>query len=203
MPSSTSPIDLIQDAPALAARLGLILHGLMALVARRFLRQPRLMGLAVPFWSWLSRKRQRFERMVTRPIRVRAPGVAGPVGEGAKRERKPAVAWPRGRGWLVKELGWEAAAYTSQLTALLDDSAMQAALAAMPGLARVLRPVCHVLGVTALMLPVKPRRRRARQVVRVAAPVAVPFAPGWERPAVLFWHRKKAVGPARVRRKSG
>ena len=196
-------MELIPDAPALALRLGVILHGLMALVARGFLRRPRLLGLIVPFWGWLSRKRQRFERMMTRPLRVRAPRLAGPAIARAVRVRTPSVAFPRGRGWLVKELGWEAAAYMSQLAALLDDPAMRAALAARPGLARVLRPVCHVLGVDALTLPVKPRRRRTRRVVRVAAPAPVTFAPGWERPAVLFWHRRKALGPVRVRRKSG
>ena len=53
---------------------------------------------------------------------------------------------PSGRGWLVRELGWEAAGYGNRLAHLLAGPEMQALIADVPGVGRVLRPVCRMLG---------------------------------------------------------
>ena len=69
--------------------------------------------------------------------------------------------------WLVIKLGWEAAAYASQLQHVLQDpdtqSALTDAIAHSPGIARNLRPLCRLLGVPlppCLQLPPRPRPQR-------------------------------------------
>ncbi len=143
-------------APELALRFGAIMAGLAALVARRFLRMPHLMRFTVLLYGRIIRAVRRFERAIGRPQRVRAKRVAR-----AGDIRTQAISLPRGHGWLVRELGWEAAAYLCQLEALLAEPAMQAALAASPGAGRVLRPICQMLGVAAAPI-----------VIATAVPVA-------------------------------
>ncbi len=143
-PLSPSPLSLGDDAAEFARRLRLISAGLAALVARRFLRMPHLVGLTILVWTRITRVVRRFERMVVRPARVGAARAR----RGHNR-RAPSGRLPSGRGWLVRELGWEAAGYMAQLEALLADTAMRAVLTRLPGAGRVLRPLCRMLGVPA------------------------------------------------------
>ena len=160
--TTAAPFTPTDAAPETVQRFARILGALAGLIAARFLRRPDLLALIVPLWRWLNRAVRRLERAVARPVVARAPG--------AKRERTataPAAGMrlPGGRGWLVRVLGYEAAAYASQLQHLLREPEMQALLAAMPAVGRVLRPVCRMLGVTAvagLARPVRPRPRRVR-----------------------------------------
>ena len=77
---------------------------------------------------------------------------------------------------MLRELGWEIAVYRSQLEDLLAEPDMRAALAAMPGAWRVLRPLCRMLGVdvAGVALPVvvkaevSERRNERRRAARVA-----------------------------------
>ena len=63
-----TPLSELQDcAPELARRLGGILLALAGLVARQFLKNPRLVLLIVPLWRRLSRISRRFEQAVLRP----------------------------------------------------------------------------------------------------------------------------------------
>ena len=141
------------------------------------------MALTVPLWSWLSRSVQRFGRALTRksvvraarPGRVRVAGVAQ-------------VRLPSRRGWLVRALGYEAVAYGSQLEHLLAEPEMQALVAALPGLGRILRPLRRMLGVVDVVAAVTegaPRRKRARRVV-VWPRKGLPQVPkgGWFEPPV-------------------
>lgn len=122
--------------------------GLAGVVARRFLKDPRLLGLIGPLWRRLTRIARRFEGAATRPAR-----------RPTARRGKAAVATtvanrlPGGRGWLVRELGWEAAGYASQLAHLLAEPEMQALIAAAPRVGRVLRPVCRMLGYELAAVP--------------------------------------------------
>ena len=144
MNSSASPFTLPDTAPELAQRFCMILGGLGALVARRFLRMPHLMRFTVLLYSRLNRAVLRFNRLLTQTKRRGAPRKSA---ERTDRVRAPKLALPGGRGWLLRELGWEAAAYMGYLDALLADPAMQAALARAPGLGRILRPIGRMLGV--------------------------------------------------------
>jgi hypothetical protein len=135
MNASSEPFGLPDTAPEMARRFAVIMAGLGALIARRFVKMPHLSGLTVLLWGRLNRAVRRLHRA----LQVKADR-AGEV-------RTRGVALPRGRGWIVRELGWEAAAFMGQLELLLADPATRAALAATPGIGRVLRPICRMLGV--------------------------------------------------------
>ena len=166
---STSPSDLETAAPELVRRLSVILMGLAALVAARFLRNPRLVGLIGPLWRRLTRVAGRVSRvMARRPVRARVSRAG--LGAGAP----AALRLPQGRLWLVRELGWEAAGLGCQLEALLAEPGMRAVLAGVPGVGRILRPICRMLGVVVPpqaveVGPVEPKAARASGVAGAAA----------------------------------
>ncbi|MDA8252665.1 MAG: hypothetical protein M0Z28_26330, partial [Rhodospirillales bacterium] len=89
---------------------------------------------------------------------------------------------PRGRGWLVRLVGAEAAAGASQLQHLLATPAMAALIEASPRTGRLLRPLCRTLGVKpppALTPPrpvaaAAPSRRTARRAPRPSPPAPRP-----------------------------
>lgn len=163
--ASTSP-QLHESTPELVRKLGLIVAGLAALIARRFLRMPHLVGLTVLLWRRISHVVHRFERALTRPGLARPARAARRAGRrepgqsmepGQSLSQSPRLSLPCGRGWLVRELGYEAAGFGCQLEALLADPAMQAVLTAMPAMGRILRPLCRMLAVpvvAALVAPV-------------------------------------------------
>ncbi len=162
------------DAPALARRLGVILLALAGVVAARFLRRPGLAGLIVPLWRRLTHVARRFERAavwVPGPKRVRAARV---------RARAVGVRLPSAQGWLVRALGYEAAGYGSQLAHLLDEAEMQALIAAVPAVGRVLRPVCWMLGLAEVRSA--PERAADAAVVAEGRVIRRRAWPLWPRP---------------------
>jgi hypothetical protein len=186
-------------APELVRRFGVIMAGLAVVVAQRFVRAPWLVALNVPLWSWLSRTVQRFARSVGRPVVVRAAVVRAARTSKDQEPRARGVRLPSRRGWLLHTLGWEVAVYGSQLETLLAEPDKQALLAARPGIARLLRPLCRMLGVDApaLALPVvvnveavarrAEKRRGARAAVwpRKGLPQLAKGA--WFAPPVRNW----------------
>ena len=163
MQTAPLPTPLAAFAADFSRRFGLILAALAALVARRFLCQPRLVTLIVPLWNRLNRAARRCERLMAqlaagRLPQPRRPGRSGPHPVGAT--------LPGGRGWLVRALGPEAAAYAAQLESLLAEPAAAELLALAPSAGRILRPIAHMLGVGAIA----PGRRAAR-ALRAPPPV--------------------------------
>jgi len=166
----------LSSAPDFVARLGIILAGLAALVARRFLRDPFHAPLIVPLWTHITRAARRLTRAFTRLASGCAPKsrrshAAGP-------HHRPV--FPTRRAWLVRALGPEAAAYASQLAFLLAEPAAAEALAGSLAARRTLAPIRRMLGLVA------PRPRRPRVRVRPQpppAPVAAPrpIPPPWLR----------------------
>ena len=159
----------LNPAPA----LGVILRGLAALIARRFVRHPVHAALTIPLWQHLSRAALRLETLLARlaagPLpapKPRSPHKGGP-------RRKPV--FPTTNAWLIRALGPEAAACAAQLNALLSDPAA-ADLLACPAARRTLAPIRRMLGLT------PPRQRRP--VARATAPA--PAAP--PRRAALIPH---------------
>ena len=148
---SATPFGLPDDAPELARRFAMIMAGLGALVARRFLKMPHLSGFTVLLFSRLSRAARRFHRALTGPqAKVRARRART---DQAGTARTRPLALPSGRGWILRELGWEAAAFLTYLEALLAEIETQAALVAAPRAGRILRPICRMLGVQAALTP--------------------------------------------------
>ena len=183
--SAVPPVSRFADvAPELVQRLGWIVAGVAALVARRFLREPKFFALIIPLWSWLGRSARRFARVRVDVVR------AVPVVR-TKRisvARRAGVRLPSGRGWLVRALGWEAAGFGSQLQALLAEPDLQALLTAAPAAGRILRPLCRMLGVVPVgaMMPAagvdaaeRPARVRRVRAKRVRIPL-----PGSTRPYI-------------------
>jgi hypothetical protein len=147
-----TPFGLPDAAPDLARRFAMIMAGLGALVARRFVRMPHLSGFTILLWTRLNRVVRRFYRALTNPS-------AKPRAVKARTERREIaharpVRLPSAHGWLVRELGWEAAAFMGQLEALLSEVKSRAALADAPRAVRVLRPICRLLGVHQSVTPV-------------------------------------------------
>ena len=190
-----------QAAAEMARRLALILSAVAALIARRFLRDPKFAAVIVPLWGWLGRSARRFERAVTRPMKPRPtmPRRVEARTAGVRAEdagvRPARVRLPGGQGWLVKALGWEAAGYGSQLTALLAEPEMQAVLAAVPAVGRILRPVCRMLGVVPVGVVPAVRRVRKSRPPKVRMPRF-----SWKRAWAEVENRPwPTVGPALVR----
>jgi hypothetical protein len=173
MPASPT----LTPAPDFAARLGVILAGLAALVARRFLRDPFRAPLIVELWTRLTRAAHRLDRAFARLAaglppapKLRRRHAAGP---------RRASALPTRRGWLAAALGSEAAAYASQIESLLAEPAAADALARSLAARRTLAPIRRMLGLAAP----RPRKRRprVRPLPRPAPAVARPTPPPWLR----------------------
>jgi hypothetical protein len=174
MNSAALTPELHAAAPALSAGVAGILRNLMNLIASAFLRDPRHAALINPLWNYVSRTVQRFDRLMAGlaagtllPPRPRAPGLR--IGT---RTGSTPIPFPHRHAWLAVALGYIARNYASQLNHLLDQPGHAALLAATPRAQRLLRPLCHMLGIApaALKPPAgvgsrtsrTPRRQHAR-----------------------------------------
>ncbi|MBC7634788.1 MAG: hypothetical protein H7251_04220 [Acetobacteraceae bacterium] len=147
------------DAPEMALRLVGILLAVAALIAARFLKNPRLVMLISPLWRKLRRAATRLERGFWPK-----PG-ARKAQTGQRGGPRPAVQLPSGRGWLVRELGYEAVAFGLRLEHVLADPAMQAVLAGAPAVGKLLRPFARMLGVSVPVAVVVPTAEEAEATV--------------------------------------
>ena len=133
--------------------IGVILRDLAALIARRFLRDPFHAALILPLWQHLTRAALRLDRLFARlaagpllPRKPRANSHSGP--------RRKSL-FPTTRAWLIRALGFEAAAYASQLEALLADPAA-ADLLENTAARRTLAPIRRMLGLPPAPRPIAP-----------------------------------------------
>ena len=138
-------------ASALAGRFALVIEGLCHAVARRGGRGGGIPGpLLILIWSRLRRMAARFTRLAAQgqagfgpaPSRMAAPR---PRPAPKPLTRAP-VQPPRSFAALLR-LVPETAQLTGQLRHLLADPEMTALLATTPELGRILRPLCHMLGI--------------------------------------------------------
>jgi hypothetical protein len=80
---------------------------------------------------------------------------------------RPASIWPRKRVWLVAMQGYEAAGCGLQFQHILGQPDMVALLKACPQAARIMRPMCRMLGVeTSLLYPGAPPKVAVEKVVK-------------------------------------
>ena len=154
--------------PNLAAGIGIVLRGLAALIARRFLHDPIRAALIVPLWRHLTRAACRLDRLLARlaagPLPPSLPRAKAHSGK-----RRKAI-FPTTRAWLIRALGAEAAAYAAQLDSLLADPAAADLLASAAG-RRTLAPIRRMLG----LLPPRPRRPAAAPPPARSAPRPDPY----------------------------
>jgi hypothetical protein len=180
-PQPAAP-NLAITAPAFAGRFAMIAAGLVALIARAFLRDPRLAPLIVPLCGRINRAARRFAAVMAMLARHGAirhgatrRGEASGRGFSLEKPRKRTRPFaPRTRcpipttpAWLIAALRHEAAAYASQLAHLLAEPGMAELLDAAPAAKRLLRPLCRMLGISDT--PDTPLRGVARQATGVFA----------------------------------
>jgi hypothetical protein len=198
-----NPTPVQALAPDLARRIALIVAGLAALVAHRFLREPRLSSLIVPLWTRLTRTARRFERLMARLAANRPPKPRPTRLHRPKPDTADAARIPTGHGWLIRALPHEAAVYAAQLESLLAEPGIADLLAASPAAARILRPLGRMLGLSALA----PKRNRPKRRPQAASSgEASPRAPiPWAHPDPSYrpsanWPRPHwpAAGPRRA-----
>ena len=183
MPQAPRQAPDFATASDFSRNLGIVLGLLAALVAARF----RVPGLA-PFTNLLWRRITRVRLRVQRLMALLAAGCLPrprKSGRGGGVRRAGVVVLPRGQGWLVGVLGWEAAGYGSQLATLLADPAVVALLAQVPAAARLLRPITRMLTV----VPSRPPRpARAAAGGRSAVPPGPPQYPPFELGPGSSWY---------------
>ena len=172
-----------------AERFALIIDLLRRAVAARNIEGGFARPLIALVWGHLGRLGIRFARLAARiaagRAAIRRRATPRPAAAASARP-KPPLRLPQGVGWL-RRLGPEVRAGASQLQHLLTDPEMLALIEAAPQMGRILRPLCHMLGVTlppALVLPPRPAApasppRRATVRPSAAAPPAA--APGRRR----------------------
>jgi hypothetical protein len=174
-------------SPTPADRLALIIEGLCQAVARRC----GLNGLAAPFiiliWTRLRRIATRFTRAALTPAQPGiVPNCPQPViASGAKQSRgrsKPGSPppLPRRKAWLLR-LVPDTAANASQLRHFLVDPEVAILLATTPRLTRILRPLCHALGIRATAIPAA----SIRPDQAPPPPLPPAAAPSWPPPPRL------------------
>ena len=164
------------SAPDFARRLAVILAGLAALIARRFLRDAFRASLILPLWTHLTRAARRLECAFARLAAGFPPRPRAAKSRASGPHRRPVL--PTRRGWLVATLGPEAAAYASQIAAVLAEPAAADALARSLAARRTLAPIRRMLGLAAPH-PRPPRVRPQPPPALVAAPRPTP--PPWLR----------------------
>ena len=198
-------------ATEVAARLDSILTPLLAVITAHF----RILGhLGAPLWNRISHARQRITRLLALLAAGRKPHPSGsriwrcppPVppepGVVPLPGTGPAPYLSRRFAWIIIRIGYRAGGFASQLSHLLQQPGVAEILAASPGAARSMRPLCRMLGIDlplALRRPAPPPRPPAprRPKPRPAAPL--PFPPGtpdrplpaYIRAAVRAWKRPR------------
>ena len=91
----------------------------------------------------------------------------------ADRTGRTNQSYPSSRGWLAARV-WEATAFREQLEHLLSREECVAFLAAVPQAGRILRPLCHMLGVEVVPEVIRGKLPALRVVpVAVIEPVGI------------------------------
>ena len=146
-----------------------ILSDLQAVIAAHAARNRALTVLLVAVWGRVARMRTRLERLVAlwRAGKLPKPRAAR-VRAAAARSSGKKSAFPTNLSWLTRRIGYEAAAFGSQLRHLLTDAECVAFLAAVPQAARILRPLLRMLSGD----PLPEVIGRVKPMVATAAPVA-------------------------------
>lgn len=170
----------------LATSFRAILTGLRAAIAAHAVRDRVHEAVLVLVWGRIGRMANRFDALFAR---WRAGTLPKPRPSRAGKKRAPAPLsspppaahprLPRRRAWVVGIVGWQSAGFASQLQHRLDQPDLAPFLAAVPQAGRILRPLCHMLGIAQpppLQLPPRPPRVRPPRP-RSTRPRAEPTRP--------------------------
>ncbi len=119
-------------------------------------------------WAYIGRTARRLENLIARwqtntLPQPRAPRIRPAHPQDATKPAKLRLSprLPRGRAWLAITAGYHTRGRASQLNHLIESPDFKDFLAAAPQAARLLRPLCHILGIAPhLALPTRPRPPR-------------------------------------------
>ncbi|HBK08563.1 MAG TPA: hypothetical protein DDZ81_22380 [Acetobacteraceae bacterium] len=147
---------------------------------------PQVIGI----WDRLTRILTRFAAILARPIKPRAT-TPRTIPAHPPAARQPAQArpfksrrLPTGYAWLIRRLP-AATPFAEELQRLIGDPQMAALLQANPGMARLLRPLCRMLGVQ------QPPELRPQRAPLSSQPAPEPppeqFSPGVPCPPAPAW----------------
>jgi len=159
--------------------LSLILTDLKAAIAARAARDRTLTVLLVAVWGRIARMGTRLERLIALwragkqlPVRASRAGLV------CARRNVTRVKFPTAPGWLRRRLGYEVAAFGSQLQHLLTEAECAEFLAAMPQAGRILRPLLRMLTPDPLPELVRKVAPVVPGALVLADPAGVVVAPG-------------------------
>ena len=176
-------------SPGFLLRFAGFIAALCACVAAEGVRHRRG-ALTVLAWTRLRRLCARLEALATRP-QVPARRRSGRSG--------PPHRLPRGRGWLRSSFP-ATASLAPQLRALLDAPDMRAFIAATPAAGRILRPLCHTIGIAPPpVLAPPPRVTRSEPAPAAATPDPAPHPPPPAPPTASSHPPGMAAVPAWLR----
>ena len=157
-------VDLTDPAPLSPAKIAAAMRALLLGLARLFYFPlgDRRSYLIIPFQSYLQRTFLRFERLIARheagtllpprPRPKRAPSTTP--------RKNPRIRFPSRKNWVVAELGHHAAGFRYALDTLLARPDSAAFIAQYSQAQRLLRPICHMLGITPACITLLPKRAR-------------------------------------------
>jgi len=183
----------------------LILATLRALVAAHAAKDRARAPFLVLVWGAIGRAATRFERLYARwqagTLAPPRPSRAGQPRQRSAAPRPPPPHLPRlptSQAWLLRHVQ-PAAVSGCQLQNLLATPELAEFLRAAPHAARILRPLCRMLGITPLPPPLQPPPRAPRP--RIAKPAIRPHhpepppprpLPRYVRAAARAWRTKPA-----------
>ena len=127
-------------------------------------------------WSYIGRAIVRLERLVT----LWQAGTLPPAAPARPRAPRPASAkprLPRRQTWLVAAVGYPAAGYAYRLDIFLARPDSAEFFHAVPHAGRIIRPLCHMLGLTPppeLRLPPRPNPVRPPRPTPTPPPIPAP-----------------------------
>ena len=131
----------------LATRFRVIMDGLRAAIGMHVARDRTREAVFALLWHRIGRMTRRFEALFTRWQAGKLPKPRPSRAGQPRTPRAPSPRLPRGRTWVVAQIGYHAAGRASQLQHLLADPDMAEFLHAAPQAGRLLRPLCHILGI--------------------------------------------------------
>ncbi len=149
-----------------------LLTRLQAAIAVVSARERHLTVLLVAVWGRIGRIRTRLERLIRLWRAGMLPKPHAPGAGGARTSVRAPSIFPTNPAWLLVAVR-EAGVLGAQLEAMLSEAEWVEFLAAAPQAARILRPLCRMLGVG-----LKPAKgRKPRPVWQMPRPERVMVAP--------------------------
>ena len=158
--------NLPPGTPEMVRQLAWAFAGVLEAIGRAFNVNPRPVVPGMVIFLYVQRTRSRLFRLLAN---IRAGILPRWRAPGAKRERgerkAPRIRLPGRKYWLSTEIGWFGRGFSGNIQIILNQPENAAIIAASPQAQRLLRPLCHMLGLeipAISALPKRPRKPRPK-----------------------------------------